>query len=136
MDQVFPADKIFNFHQFVGKLAFVLVISQPVFLFATFFFERNLNYIIPFWKGSNFFYFSFGILALLLFILTVGAALMRFRIGLKWIYIHRLNYLIFWLIFFHSLALGVDLQSQQAKLLYISYGIIVGFLTIRRFITR
>lgn len=132
VDRFFPADKVFSFHKIVGKTAFVLAILHPVFLYGTYFLVGNLSYILPFQQGSSIIYYSLGILALLLLIVTVAAALARFRIGIKWLYIHRLNYLIFWLIFFHGLNLGVDTQTSFARFLFITYGVIVAILTIRK----
>lgn len=132
VDRFFPADKVFSFHKIVGKTAFVLAILHPVFLYSTYFLAGNLSYILPFQQGSNIIYYSLGILALLLLIVTVAAALARFRIGIKWLYIHRLNYLIFWLIFFHGLNLGVDTQTSFARFLFITYGVVVAILTIRK----
>lgn len=132
VDRFFPADKVFSFHKIVGKTAFVLAILHPVFLYSTYLPDKNLNYILPFQGGINLFYLSLGIIALILLTLTVSVALLRFRIGLKWLYIHRLNYLIFWLIFFHGLNLGVDTQTSFARFLFITYGVVVAILTIRK----
>ncbi len=135
VDRFFPADKVFGLHKLVGKLAFTLVILHPIFLYSTYLVEGNLNYVLPFQEGSGIIYFSLGILALLLLTISVGAALLRFKIGIKWLYIHRLNYLIFWLIFFHSLNLGIDTQTSFAKSIYIAYGTVVAILTIRKFLS-
>ncbi len=132
IDRFFPADKVFSIHRIVGKSAFALALLHPVFLYSTYFLEGNLNYVLPFQEGSGIIYYSLGILALVLLIVTVGAALARFRIGIKWLYIHRLNYLIFWLIFFHGLNLGVDTQTNFARFLFVTYGFVVAILTIRK----
>lgn len=133
VDRFFPADKVFSFHKIVGKSAFTLALLHPIFLYSTYLSEHNLNFVSPFLKGTtNLFYFSMGILALSLLTISVGAALARFRIGIKWLYIHRLNYLIFWLIFFHGLNLGVDTQTGFARFLFITYGVVVAILTIRK----
>lgn len=132
VDRIFPADKVFKTHQIIGGLAFAMAMLHPVFLYSIYFLEGNLNYILPFQQGNNMIYFSFGILAYVLLIITVTAAILRFRLGPRWLYIHRLNYFIFWLIFFHGLNLGVDLTAQPARLLYMTYGVIVGILTIRK----
>lgn len=134
IDRFFPADKVFSFHKIVGKSAFTLSLLHPVFLYSTYFLEGNLNYVLPFQEGSSIIYYSLGILALLLLTVTVLAALLRFRIGIKWLYIHRLNYLIFWLIFFHSLNLGIDTQNSLARGLFMTYGTVVAILTIRKFL--
>lgn len=135
LDRIFTPGTAFRTHQLIGKVAFTLALLHPVFLYSTYFLENNLSYILPFQTGTNFFFYFLGVMALALLILTVSFALLRFTIGPRWLSIHRLNYFIFWLIFFHSLNLGVDLQTKDAQLLYITYGIVVGILTVRR-ITR
>lgn len=134
VDRFFPADKVFSIHKIVGKSAFTLAIFHPIFLYSTYLLEHNLNYVLPFLEGSSIIYFYLGILALLLLTVSVGAALARFKIGIKWLYIHRINYLIFWLIFFHGLNLGVDTQTSYARSIFITYGIVVAILTIRKFL--
>lgn len=134
VDRFFPADKVFSIHKIVGKSAFTLAIFHPIFLYSTYLLEHNLNYVLPFLEGSSIIYFYLGILALLLLTVSVGAALLRFKIGIKWLYIHRINYLIFWLIFFHGLNLGVDTQTSFARSIFITYGTVVAILTIRKFL--
>ncbi|MCR4306154.1 MAG: ferric reductase-like transmembrane domain-containing protein [Candidatus Daviesbacteria bacterium] len=132
LDRFFTPGKAFVTHRIIAIVAFVLSLLHPLFLFSTYLSEGNLSYIIPFQTGTNLFYFFLGIFALMLLILTVTSALLRFRLGPKWLFIHRFNYLIFWLIFFHGLNLGVDTKTSFAGFLYLTYGAIVGIVTIRR----
>lgn len=131
LDRYFPG-KIYNIHIFIGKSAFTFAILHPIVLYSTFFIEKNLSYINPFLDGVNLIYFSFGVFAYLLLIISVLAALLKHIIGTRWIYLHRLNYLIFWLIFFHSVNLGEDTQSFFSKQVYIVYGTVVGIITVRK----
>lgn len=132
LDRLFTPGKAFLFHQVIASLGFSLSILHPILLLSTYISEGNLGYILPFVTGTNLFYFFLGGFALLLLILTVTSALLRFKLGPKWLFIHRFNYLIFWLVFFHGLNLGVDTQTSFARLLYLTYGAIVGIVTIRR----
>ncbi len=132
LDRLFTPGKAFVIHQVIASSGFTLAILHPVFLFSTYLLEGNLSYVIPFLSGINLFYFLLGIFALLLLILTVTSALLRFRLGPQWLFIHRLNYLVFWLIFFHGLNLGTDTQTYFARIIFLAYGLIVSAITIRR----
>lgn len=132
LNKFFPNNKLLKFHMGFGKIAFLLSILHPSLLFATYFTEKNLSYIWPFLEGESVIYFSFGVLALVALIISVSAAIFRLKIGPRWIYLHRLNYLIFWLVFFHSAKLGVDIHSDLAAWMYRIYGAIIAVLTARR----
>lgn len=132
LNKFFPSNKILKFHMSTGKIAFLFSVLHPSLLLATYFTEKNLSYLFPFLEGESVIYFSFGILALVAMFISVLAAIFRLRIGPKWIYLHRLNYLIFWLVFFHSAKLGVDVHSDLAAWMYRIYGAIVAVLTARR----
>ncbi len=109
-------------HMKIGKVALILAILHPALLIGT-----NVS---PFKEGFNQFYFSLGLIGLFLILLTAGAALLGTKVGPIWRYLHRLNYVLFWVIFFHSINLGIDTQSSIVKYIYYSGGIIVGLLTL------
>jgi|Napbiome12C3dose_1001474.scaffolds.fasta_scaffold00001_24 DMSO/TMAO reductase YedYZ heme-binding membrane subunit len=132
LDRLFTPGRTFIVHQIIASLGFALAILHPASLLSTYISEGNLSYVIPFLLGINLFYFLLGIFALLLLILTVSSALLRFRLGPRWLSIHRFNYLVFWLVFFHSLYLGVDTQLSFARVIFLIYGVIVAVVTIRR----
>ncbi len=132
LSRFFPSGQILKKHMLLGKLAFALALSHPILLFATILTEQNLSYITPFITGDSLLFYLLGVLAAILMIVSVCAAIFRLQIGPKWIYLHRLNYLIFWLIFFHSTNLGLELHSDFAQNLYWGYAIIVVILTLNK----
>lgn len=132
LNRLFPAGAVLQNHMRLGKIAFSLALLHPVFLYSTNLLENNLSYVAPYLKETNLLFYSLGIFSLLLLILSIGAALFRSRIGLKWIYIHRINYVIFWLIVIHSLNLGSDVRSPFGQTIYLIYGSVVTVLTLRR----
>lgn len=132
LDRLFTPGRTFIVHQVIASLGFALAILHPASLLSTYISEGNLSYVIPFLSGINLFYFLLGISALLLLTLTVASALLRFRLGPRWLFIHRFNYLVFWLVFFHSFYLGVDTETNFARVIFLTYGVIVAAVTIRR----
>lgn len=132
LSQYFPPAKVLSFHMGSGKIAFLLALLHPALLYATYLFTSDFSYIDPFLAGEGAFYFNLGITAVLILILTVVAALMRAKIGPRWVTLHRLNYLVFWLIFFHSRNLGVDTHTQTAEIVFTIYAVIVAGVSLRK----
>ena len=132
LSKIFTTKLISNLHQRIGKLAFTLVLAHPILLFATYFPNQNFDYVSSFWNGTNFIFFACGVIALLLLTISVATAIFRQSIGKNWIYIHRINYLIFWLIFYHSYNLGTDTKASLAQNIYLVFAVVVGFLTLRK----
>lgn len=132
LSKIFVPSAILKTHMSLGKFAFVLSLLHPTLLFATYFTQHNLNLVTAYFHGITFFYYLLGVFALILLIVSLTAAIFRFVIGSRWIYLHRINYLIFWLIFFHSIRLGEDTQTDLAKAMYLVYGTTVGALTLRK----
>lgn len=130
---LFPSYAIINFHQSSGKIAFLFAFLHPILLLSTYFTESNLGYVTSFLAGDMSVYFWTGVIAYFALFVSVGAAIFRRYIGPNWVYFHRLNYLIFWLIFFHSFQFGLDVHSDLGQGMYLVYGTIVGALTLRKF---
>jgi hypothetical protein len=132
LNRIFPAGSVLRFHMTQGKIAFLLALLHPALLFATYITENNLEYVYGFMGGEATLYFYLGVTALSAMFVSVFAAIFRAMIGPKWIILHRINYLIFWLVFFHSFKLGVDVQTPTTNFIYMLYGAIVAMLTARK----
>lgn len=134
LGKVFNQATVLKTHIKTGHLAFCAAILHPILLYSTYLTEKNLSIPNSFQSGESIIYYYMGVLAWTLLFISVLAAIFRFKIGPKWIYLHRINYLIFWLAFFHSLKIGLDTQTLQAQIIYIIYGSIVAALTLRKIV--
>lgn len=130
VSKLFPSEKVINVHMFEGKVIFILVLLHPTLLLGSYLAQHML--VQPFLIGTNQFYLTLGALGFVLLCLTVSAAVFSNWYGPRWINIHRINYLVFWIIFIHSISIGVDVQLPIAHYVYYFYGTIVALLTIRR----
>ena len=132
VSKLFDSEKVINVHMIEGRIAFTCAVLHPTLLFSTYLVTHNLFYIKPFITPMNQFYVALGALGFTLLCLTVSAAIFSNLYGPRWINIHRLNYLVFWIIFIHSINIGVDVKTPIAYYVYFLYGVIVASLTIRR----
>lgn len=132
LGKIFSPSLVLKTHMNTGKLALLLVLLHPTLLYLTFFTKGDLSYVTAFMQGESLLYFAMGVTALILILISGFVAIYRLSIGPKWVYIHRINYLIFWLIFIHSFKLGVDVQNTPSQMIYLLYGTVVGALTIRK----
>ena len=106
---VFRPRAVHRFHKAVGIAGFALALAHEV-MAAVF---GIVGYdTIPVWLGP---------VALVLLALAIAAALLRTRLRRYWRWIHRLNYLIFFVVLAHGLVLGADLRDEP--LLQICFGI-------------
>lgn len=124
LNKLFPG-RMFRIHKRVGYTAFTMATLHPILLYATAIPLGNFSYFESYPQGESALYYWIGIINISLLWISVLSAIFRVKIGPKWIYIHRINYLIFFLIFIHSLKLGVDTQLDSAKVVFSIYALIV-----------
>lgn len=116
--RVFPG--IFRFHRFEGILALTFSLLHPGLLF----FSLGWDYFkFEFITPEQRLFLVLGYLAVTILLTTVTTALLyRHPLLIRnWRWVHRLNYLVLPLIFFHSKNLGGDLQSQPLSGLWWFY---------------
>ncbi len=100
-------DKMLGIHKTAGILGFAFMLSHPVLHFSSDLLGQG--YIILKWP------MIFGVVIVLLALVTVGSALLFGKLHLKygtWKSMHWFNFIIVPLIFAHSLLLGTDLGNQ------------------------
>lgn len=106
-------DVLFGIHKKFGVLALCLVIAHPSLMFIG---ERLQGLASPFHllKGL-------GLAALLLLLLSAGAALIHERLGLKyetWKGIHKTGYILYPFAFVHSFLMGSTVQRGPVRLMW------------------
>ena len=104
-----------RYHQYQGLVAFCFAWLHPLLLL--FYWLYSKTNPLTFASGFTFHYY-FGPAALLLLTVTVATAalthlLRQTRFRGSWRVIHYLNYLVFLLVFFHSLNVGSDLEVSS-----------------------
>lgn len=109
---------ILNFHIWQGIAAFILAHLHPLFFAISLGFKRILT------MGG---YVVWGRVALLLIVVSVAAGLLRTLPWMQkhWRWVHRLNYLIFALIYWHSWSLGDDVKEFPMLILYLVSPLVV-----------
>jgi len=100
-------DKMLGFHKTVGVIGFAFMLSHPVLHASSDVLAQG--YVTLKWP------MIFGVITLLLALVTVGSALLYGKLHLKygtWKQMHWFNFIILPVIFAHSLLLGTDLGAQ------------------------
>lgn len=98
--RLFRPRAVHRFHHAVGLTGFALAVAHGV-MAAVF---GIVGYAIaPVWLGP---------LALALLALAIAAALLRTRWRRRWRWIHRVNYLVFFIVLTHGLVIGADLGRE------------------------
>ena len=100
-------DKMLGAHKIAGVFGFAFMFSHPVLHFSSDL--LSMGTVILKWP------MIFGLIALLIVLVTVGSALLYGRLHLKygmWKQMHWLNFIILPIIFVHSLLLGTEMGSQ------------------------
>lgn len=102
---------ILNFHIWQGIAAFIVAHLHPGLFALSFGLDRVLAM-----QG----YAMWGKIALILIVLTVAAGLLRTLPFMQkyWRWVHRLNYVIFALVYWHSWNLGNDVRTMPMVLIY------------------
>ncbi len=108
----------YRFHAYEGLVALLFALLHPTLLYTNLF--ASGTGILQFTAGYPFTYY-FGPIALLIMILTVSTAasavlLRRQFFQKRWHLIHLANYLVFLLVFFHSLTIGTDVSPATSAL--------------------
>jgi predicted ferric reductase len=102
-------DKLLGVHKTAGVVGFAFMLSHPVLHASSDLLAQG--YVTLKWP------MIFGLIAVLLALVTVGTAILYGRLSLKyetWKQIHWFNFIVVPIIFAHSLLLGTELNSQPA----------------------
>ncbi|OGY24698.1 MAG: hypothetical protein A2Y57_00485 [Candidatus Woykebacteria bacterium RBG_13_40_7b] len=128
LGKIFGPKTVLLFHRIEGIFVLTLAFTHPFFyLLYNWLQVKNLSILqnlVPNYIGSESErLISFGLTALYLLIVTVITAYFRNSPILirNWRKIHYLNYLIFFLAFFHSFLLGTDTQTLPLKAFWVVY---------------
>jgi predicted ferric reductase len=100
-------DKMMVAHRFAGLFGFSFMLAHPVFHFSSDL--LNLGTILLRWE------MIFGLIALILILLTVGSAILFKKLRMKygsWKGLHWVNFFLIPIVFIHSMLLGSDIASQ------------------------
>ena len=106
-------DKLMGMHRFAGLFGFSFMAAHPVFDFTSDLI--HVGHVLLKWQ------MIFGLIALILAVLTVGSAILFHRLRLKygkWKDLHWVNYIILPVVFIHSMLLGSDIAAQPALRYY------------------
>jgi predicted ferric reductase len=113
IERNFGQDKLLGIHKTAGVVGFAFMLSHPVLHASSDFLAQG--YMTLKWP------MIFGLIAVLLALLTVGTALLYGRLSLKyetWKQIHWFNFIVVPVIFAHSMLLGSDLAKQPPLLVF------------------
>jgi predicted ferric reductase len=102
-NRVFPARKVFVFHNFTGLAALLVALGHGILVLV-----RGLT-------GYQGAFVALGPIALVLLAVTVSAALARKQLKRLWRPLHRLNYALFVIVLVHAWFLGFDLKYASDK---------------------
>ena len=116
---------IIRFHRTQGVFALLFALLHPLFILVGFglasaIAKEYVSQDLAFWVIP-------GITALSILLFTVGTAVYAWNIGKLWWWrkLHRLNYLIFIMVWVHSFNIGSDLQTPELRRLWVVYLIAV-----------
>jgi predicted ferric reductase len=116
-ERAYGLDKLARLHQTTGKWGILLFIIHPILLSIGYGLEAGLNPLAQLWSFLRYYPFViWAVLALVLFITTVGTSLVIIRSRLRyesWYYVHLLSYLSIFLVFWHQLANGHTVNSGR-----------------------
>lgn len=138
--KLFP--KIFLFHETQGLFAYGFLFAHPLFFLVNSFFTTGVfapvSLLFTNFGNIREFYISLGKIAFVLLTIGVFAAYFRHKpfLNRHWRKFHILNYVAFWLVFFHSFNLGSDTRTYPMNLVYPVTGILVLLSILKRLIPR
>lgn len=125
---------VLGFHSLQGKFLYALIFSHIIsYLFYMFFFTGKVNLFYIFTdfcvlcELRRELYISMGRISFILLNFTILAVVLRHlkpMIG-NWIYIHKLNYIIFFMISLHFFFVGSDIKYLPIKLIFYVCNLIV-----------
>lgn len=135
LEKLYP--KIFVFHVAQGLLTLGFAATHWVLLSSSFLPDRLADYLgYAFVAPELKVYAIFGQSALLLLILGVTAGLLRNYPPIKryWHWLHLVHYAVFFLVFFHSMRLGSDVQTTPilTNLWYFFFASVIAGIIYRR----
>ena len=135
---------VLAFHRANGLFVYSLVFIHPaLWVVFNYFLKGNINPYYPFveicllCKGFNEYYINLGRLGFWSITLAVGAARLVTILGDKWLRsnwrnIHLLNYLAFYFVSVHALAVGSDSRSSLFLVLFVISHMLVLWTIVRR----
>ena len=106
-------DKMLGIHKTAGVFGFAFMLSHPVLHFSSDLLATGT--VILKWP------MIYGLIALLIAVLTVGSALLYGKLHVKygqWKQMHWFNFIILPIIFVHSLLLGTEMGSQPRLVIF------------------
>ncbi|HSX36690.1 MAG TPA: ferric reductase-like transmembrane domain-containing protein [Patescibacteria group bacterium] len=112
---------ILNFHRFEGGFALLFALLHPFFITLGFGLMNELH--LRFVANPQKWWLIPGITGVTILICTVGTALLAWR-GMNipwWRKLHRLNYLVFALVWLHSWFIGTDTRTPLLRKVWIIY---------------
>lgn len=120
----------YRFHAYQGLFTLLFALLHPTLLLIYLWLDK-IGYFT--FAGSYPYQYYFGPLALFLMLVTVGTAAWTIlfnkpRFQKSWHWIHLLNYLVFVLVFFHSLTIGTDVASPTSQLRPLWWFFAIGWL--------
>jgi len=122
--------KFYKFHAFEGIFTLIFAISHPILLLT---FLKVSQITLPQFSGA----LTLGLIAIILMFITVSTAvssvlLNRPSFMKKWHFIHLLNYVVFILVFAHSMTIGTDVSPAGSPLriiwMFFFVGMLIGFI--------
>ncbi len=141
-NSAFPAYFVKRYHIVVGTLTLLLAMTHPIMHYVA---NSAAGYPISgSILGTDYqfplrLYYLLGPLALTILVCTALAGLLRrWKLLQKyWYAIHRFNYVLFVVAFFHSFNVGSDLQAHLGlRFLWIVYACVVGYGFLDKFYLR
>lgn len=131
-----------RYHIILGTFTLLVALLHPLSYYISMYLEGSSLISTAFGQGYDMplrIFYLFGPLALTLMICTVLAGLLRNWKPLQryWYSIHKLNYILFIVAFFHSWNMGSDIQSNTIlRVLWILYLLVIVYGFINKFYLR
>ena len=136
-DGLVPAPIAYGLHEFLSIGAVIFALLHAVVLLGDSYIEFTIFHLaIPFIAPYEPFWTGLGIIGLYLTAVLTGSFYVRKHIGQKtWRMLHYLTFAAYGLALVHGLMAGTDSGLTEMKLLYLSTGFTILFLTYYRLFT-
>lgn len=115
---------IFRFHITQGLIAYLIILSHPLFYFINnllaYGFSKAIIALMPVFSSQREVMITLGRIAIILLTIAVLSGIFRTRpfIAKHWRIFHKLNYVVFVLVMIHSYFIGSDSRTIPFVLLY------------------
>lgn len=120
-------------HHGLAATAWLLILSHPV---AYALMVKDPGVFVPVWSPLRAFLMWAGRPALYLLGLGTLAGFLRKGVKRYWKYVHKLNYVAFWLVFVHSWSIGSDLRTTLLRGVWAAMAVVVLVVGLRKGIPR